>query len=537
MKNLFIVILFFAFISSNIFAQDKIELKGTVSFVTSNNVYIKFSSTKSIAIGDTLQISNKTAPCLIVKNKSSISCVCSKIGNCDIKKDDEVIHKKSNNAREKIKKEKNVNNKSNIFEEIDDEEDKKGKNSIYKQKIRGRISASSYSNISGQGDDRHRLMYRFSLNADHINNSKFSFESYLNYRQYINSGENSTPKEDLFRVYNLALKYDINPSFSVAVGRKINNKISSIGDIDGLQLEKYFGAYYVGIVSGFRPDIYNYGFNPDLFEYGAYAGWKSDFKNFYSQTTIGLLEQRNGSEIDRRYTYFQHSSTIMKKLRLFSSIELDIFSKVNGIESFEPRLTNLYVSASYRFNRKISLTLSYDSRKRVFYYETYQTEIEQLLDDDLARQGIRMRINVKPIKHLYTGVSYSKRFQSDLLNKSDNIYAYASLSRIPVVEGRFSVNANYNLSNYLESKILTLRHSRTLIKKKLNADFYYRIVRYNYNSTDISFDQNYYGANFSYYITRKLSFSIFGELSDSNLEENYRINLKLTKRFNSKRKK
>jgi len=107
MKQRFIFILFFVIVSSIIYAQDTGEIiKGKVSFVTSKNIYVKFSSTKSINIGDTLRISNKTNPCLIVKNKSSISCVCSKIGDCDIKKDDEVIFKNSNNIVEKIKEER-----------------------------------------------------------------------------------------------------------------------------------------------------------------------------------------------------------------------------------------------------------------------------------------------------------------------------------------------------------------------------------------------------------------------------------------------
>ncbi len=535
MKQSFIFILFFLIVSSIIYGQDSDEIiKGKVSFVTSKNIYVKFNSTKSINIGDTLQISNKTTPCLIVKNKSSISCVCSKIGDCDVKKDDEVIYKNSNKV-EKIKKEKQVVN--NEDDDIIVIEDKEKKQSLYKQNIKGRISASSYSNISGDGNDRHRLMYRFSLNADHINNSKFSIESYLNYRQYLNSEESKPTKENIFKVYNLALRYDIDPSFSVVIGRKINNKISSVGAIDGLQVEKYFGAYYIGLISGFRPDIFDYSFNSDLFEYGAYIGWKSDNKSLYSQTTMGLLEQRNGSEIDRRYTYFQHSSTIMKKLNIFSSIELDIYSKVNGVESNDIRLTNFYLSASYRFSRKFDFTLSYDSRKKIFYYETYQTEIEQLLNDDLARQGLRMRINVKPIKQVNTGLSYSKRFQRDELNKSDNIYGYISLSRIPIIEGRFSINVNYNLSNYLESKILSLRYSRILIKKKLYADFYFRIVNYNYLNRNMTNEQNYYGVNFSYNISRKLKFAIFGELSNSELKENYRINIKIIKRFNSQRKK
>ena len=93
------------------------------------------------------------------------------------------------------------------------------------------MSAASYSTLSSLREDRHRIMYRFSLNADHLFESKFSLETYLVYRQYLNSGTSN--RKNIFNLYNLAVRYDIDPSLSVVFGRKINNKISSVGAIDG----------------------------------------------------------------------------------------------------------------------------------------------------------------------------------------------------------------------------------------------------------------------------------------------------------------
>lgn len=538
MKYKFIFISFFIITSSNIFGQEKDQLiNGKVSFVTSKNIYVKFDDTKHIKVGDTLKFLNQKNPCLLVSNKSSNSVVCSKINDCDIKKGDEVYYNYS------------INNKKSeiaivLTEEIEKDKDSldvvdvKEKDSRYLQEIKGRISVASYSTLSSVRDDRHRVLYRFSLNADHINNSKFSFETYLTYRQYFNTEENDNlSKRNRFNVYNLALIYNVDPTFSIVVGRKINNKISSIGAIDGLQVEKYFGKNYIGAIIGFRPDIFDYSFNSDLLEYGGYFGRETNNVNFYSQTTLGVIEQRNDGEIDRRYTYFQHSSTVFKKLNLFSSLELDLYNKVGDTVNNEVRLTNLYTSARYRFSRKIDLTLSYDSRKRILYYETFKTEIERLLDDDIARQGLRVRLNVKPIKYLTTGISYSKRFQSDNQNKSDNIYGYISYSKIPAIGGGISVNYNMNTSNYLESNILSIRYSRYLFKNKLNTAFYFRNADFNYFNSNIGNNkQNYYGTNLSYNINRKLMFSLSGEYSNSDLEDNYRVYAKLVKRIYYKRK-
>lgn len=531
----------FVFLCLNVSGQESRKLiKGQVSFITSNNIYVKFDNTSTINVGDTLQVSDKNIGCLLVKNKSSSSVVCSIINNCEINKGDEVFVRNFNIKKE-ISKDKLESKKITIIKDIAVKKEDKKKEFQYKERIKGRISASGYSTLSNIREDRHRVMSRFSIYADHIANSKFSFESYLSYRQNINTEKTTNPvKNEFFRVYGLSARFDAHPTLSFVVGRKINPKISSLGAIDGLQVEKHIGKNYIGAIAGFRPDIFDYNFNSDLFEYGGYIGRRSDQENFFSETTLGFLEQRNAGEIDRRYTYFQHSSTIFKKLYLFSTLELDIYNRVNGLTSNDIRLTNLFASARYRFNRYFNATLSFDSRKRILYYETFQTEIERLLDDDIARQGIRIRINGRPTDNVNAGFSYSKRFQSDDQNKSDNIYLYLGLSKIPGIGGRVSVNYNVNSSNYLQSNVLSLRHSRTLIKNKLNADFYYRLVNYIYlnsNTFNTTLNQNYYGVNLSLYITRKLMLSVSGEYSNTDQENNYRIYTKLVKRFNSKRKK
>lgn len=212
-------------------------------------------------------------------------------------------------------------------------------------------------------------------------------------------------------------------------------------------------------------------------------------------------------------------------------MELDLFSKLNGVVSNEIRLTNLYVSARYRFSRKFNMMLSYDSRKRILYYETFQTEIERFLDDDIARQGLRTRINFRPFKNIFAGASYSKRFQSNSENKSDNIYGYLTLSRIPNIGGRVTVSYNRNESNYLKSNIGSLRYYRGFFDGRLNTTIYYRFVHYDYVNSLDPISQHYMGTDLSYNFTRKLLFSISGEFTTYNEENNYRIFTRLIQRF------
>jgi hypothetical protein len=538
MNYKYFFILFFGTICTIVYGQDETQiLQGKVTFVTSKNIYVKFESTKMIKVGDTLQTLDKIK-CLLVSHKSSSSVVCAKINDCDISKDTAVVFDYVS-VVEEITAEKET-----IGEEIDisyndsiQAIEKKSMKTSYNENIKARLSASSYSAFSSNRDDNHRLMSRFSLNADHINHSKLSVDTYLNYRNYLSSGGTNSLKKNVLKVYNFALIYDVDSTLSVTVGRKINYKISSLGSIDGIQAEKFLGKNYVGVIAGFRPNINDYGFNANLLQYGVFVGRLTDSRNLRSQTTLGIAEQKNHNEVDRRFTYFQHSSTIFKKLNLFSTAELDIFNKANDSINNGPRLTNLYVSARYRFNKTVNMALSYDSRKQIIYYKTYETDIEELLDEDIARQGIRARLNIRPSKKMFTGFSYSKRFQSDNQNKSENMYGYVSYSKLPSIGGRISLTYNMNASNYLDSKIASLRYATAFMEDRLNADFYYRIVNYVYKSDIPNFSQNYFGAHFSYYLDRSLIVSLSGEYSTYESVNNYRINAQIIKRFYRQRKK
>ena len=478
--------------------EQETVLHGSISFVTSNNIYVRFDDTSSISIGDSLRIDGHLGKaCLLVNSKSSTSCVCRTLEDCEIERGSKVIFFLPIRSTEAVVK-------GSAPSALQDTVELEEPDLIYPQEIRARISASTYSTVSNDREDRHRLMSRLSIDANHINDSKFSADVYLNFRQIFDEAGSSLQKNTLLRVFNFAVSYEATPTLDITLGRNINPKISSLGAIDGLQAEKQLGQSYVGIMVGSRPDIFNFGYNPDLLEYGAYYGLNTNSNNAYSQSTLGLIEQRGNGDIDRRYAYLQHSSTLFKKLNFFTSAEMDLFSKVNYTTLNELRLTSLYASLRYRISNAVNVMASYDTRKRIIYYETYRSDIEQLLDDDLARQGIRGRINFRPIKNVYTGFSYSRRFQSDQQNRSDNIYGYLTLSRTPFVDGRTSLSYNRNESNYLLSNIASIRYSRSFMRNRLNTDLYYRFVQYDYTNINDNLLQHFVGADMAYNINRTL---------------------------------
>jgi len=105
---------------------------------------------------------------------------------------------------------------------------------------------------------------------------------------------------------------------------------------------------------------------------------------------------------------------------------------------------------------------------------------------------------------------------------------------MPGIGGRLSFNYNLNKSNYLESQIMAARHSRSLVRGKLDLDMYYRHVSYNYFNTETQFKQYYIGAGLSWNVSRDLAFNLLVEQSQVGDRQRYRVNTKLIKRFRSK---
>lgn len=539
----FLPILLLAFSVLPLFGQDgTVLVQGTVSYVSSQNVYVKFATTEGIAKGDTLfsQKDSMLTACLVVKDKSSTSCVCSSlleekvaVGTAFLAR----VAKKE--APKKAEKERKNDTRKTAPDSlagpapmvISPELEEKAGEVNFKQKIRGRISATSYSNFY-KGDETHRMRYVFTMQGNNIKNSRFSTDNYISFRHTV--GEWSEVKNNLsdaLKVYSLAVKYDIDKTSSISLGRKINQRISSMGAIDGLQVEKGLGKFLVGGILGSRPNYADYGVDFNLLQAGAYVGYDTnkDFKT--SQTTLAVIEQRNGGATDRRFMYFQHSNTLLKSLSVFGSMEVDLFENIHSESKTKASLTNMYLSLRQKISKKTSLSVSYDNRKNIIYYESYKSYIDQLIDDE-TRQGLRANLNYRPFKWVTWGVNASWRFQKSDLNLSKNLNSYLNFSRIPWIRANASLTANFLQTKYLNSRMFGLRLTKEIIPGKFSSDAYFRMVNYQYTTSNLTVKQKIVGWDFSFNLTRKLGFHLYYEGTfDKKSATFQRVNVKLIQRF------
>ena len=533
-----VFILFFSGLSLQ--AQTVAKAKeGTVSFITSQSVYVKFPSTENISVGDTLfsiQDAGKL-PVLVVKDLSSISCVCTSISSKKLAVEDKV------STQYKIirsKKSGEVVSKPVILPDVaavDTTQAKKELPKELKQKISGRISVSSYSNFSSVSDLSQRMQYTFSMNARNIGNSKLSGEAYISFAHKINEWD--VVKANIYnglKIYSLAFNYSINKNNTVWIGRKVNPLLSSAGAIDGVQYETKFKSFTAGAFAGTRPDYMNYSFNAKLLQYGGYLSHDYSTSKGNMQSSMAFIEQKNNGFIDRRFAYFQHSNSLLTNLYLFGSAEFDLYKKVMNTQDStytqdnKPSLSNVYVSLRYRVVKQMSLSLSYSTRQNIIYYETYKTIIDQLLA--MANtQGYTFQVNYRPVKSISIGANAGYRFSKLDPRPSKNLYSYITYSNVPLINACATISATIMETTYVSGIIYSAGLTRDLIPGKLYGGLDYRYVKYKFLNSELPLVQNMGEMNLTWMVAKKFSLSMNYEGTFEKGRNYDRVYVNLTKRF------
>jgi hypothetical protein len=522
-------------------------MEGKVSYVTSQNVYVKFQSTANISEGDTLwsKETDRLAPAMIVRSISSISVVCTPLTERKWAVSDQLYSRGKGAPAKPAETPVTVTEPTVIppVAKMDTAQVPMVQPKKRTQLITGRVSVSSYSNFSNQTSNTQRMRYSFSLNALNIADTKLSGEAYIDFVHRWDQW--SEIKADVFnglKIYCLDLNYEFNKSNKIWLGRKINPRISNMGAIDGLQYELKLHAFTIGLVGGFRPDYKDYGFDASLLQYGAYVGHDYANKNGSMQTTLAFVEQMNQGKTDRRFAYLQHSNALVKNLYFFGSVEVGLYQKVmNPVDSVQkdttykkestPTLSNLYLSLRYRPIRQLSLGISYSALKNIIYYETYPQNILQRLLDVATIQGFMLQVSAQPVKYLSIGVNVGYRDSKNDPRPTKNFYGYVTYSRIPALDISATVSATILTTGYVSGNIYSVELSRDLLKGKLFLGLNYRYVDYRFVSDQGSDVQNVGEFNLTWRILKKTSCSFYYEGTFDKISSFNRLYINLTQRF------
>lgn len=538
MKTKLTLLLFYSFVFGAMGQTTSKNVPGKVSYVSTQNVYVKFENTDGIHEGDTLFIEKNGVliPAMKVNNKSSISCVGTPINGLLLTLSTDLISKQQLRVRpDKIR---DNEAKTQIALAVNDEAINaailKAKNDSLKQHITGRVSLSSYGEHSSDYLSSQRFRYSFNLNAEHIDDTKLSAEVNMTFTNtYVPQHNIELPykiitdptgvkpdsvafadstiqgkwKNKNFYIYSLALTYDLTKTSTVSIGRKLNINLANIGAVDGVQYTKRFDHISLGAVVGTRPDFYDYSFNSKLFQYGAFVGHNIDKEKYNEQTTLAFFNQTNSGKTDRRFAYLQHHSSFNRKIDLFCSFETDFYTLENNQPKSIFDLTSTFVSLNYQPWNRLSLGLSYDARKNVYYYESFRNKADSIYDKE-TRQGLRFNFNYRPLRYLYWGGNVGYRFKqkSDSI-ASINAYTYLNYSDVPLIHASFNVNATLLKTNNLNGTIYGASLSRDLFWDKLYAEIGYRMVDYQFKQSDSTLHQDIFDLSLSYMFSKRLILS------------------------------
>jgi len=538
----FLSLIFIAF-SVATFAQNTNGVSsGNISYITSQNVYVQFVNTDGIQIGDTLYTSNNNAfqSALVVKNLSSISCVCNPINGFVASVSNQIFAKKKSESApievlaQQSKEAVSVNDAAVLAA-------KKGTENKKYSKYDGRISLSTYLNNTSDTTLNSAFRLNLSFNAAHISNSAFSAECYMSvtkksiFRPFTSTIDSTTTQNYLIdqsldvKIYNLSVKYDLPDSMYLTFGRKINPNLANIGAVDGFQFEKFGKRISYGAVIGSRPDTYTYSINPGLLQYGAYIGHQQKIMNGYMQSSVAFFNQMNNLRTDRSFMYLQHSNSLLKNLDFFGSAEIDLFGIQNNKPATTISLTSVYASLQWRALKNLSLSMSYDARKNIYYYETYKNYIDSVLDKE-TRQGLRFQAMYRPLKFLTWGGNAGIRFATPTSNGSTNGYTYLTVSQLPF-ETTLTVDVTALKTNYLSGMIYGASVSKDFLDGNIFTQLTYRNVNYN-TITNTAIPQNIAGISLSWRITKNLLLWLDYEAT-FNPDNNYqgRAFINLSQRF------
>lgn len=515
----------------------QIVKEGKVGYTSSQMVYVNFDNTTGISESDTLfvKVKNKNLPALVVKYLSSSSAACEKLTNEEFKSGGLVYASINDNQSTTLENvplnsTAQTNEIKPLVKEI--KQEYKSAKEI-EAKINGRYSIQSYSNFNNISDkgDYQRWRHSFRFGVQNIGGSGLSFSTYSIFAYKADEWKTISSKLGrALKVYDLNLNYRFDESTQLWFGRYLNRKISNISIVDGLQFEKAFSFLTFGLIAGSRPNFTDFGLNTKLFEYGIYLNRIDSLGKAIMENTFSIFQQTNNSKVDRRFAYLQHTNNIITNTNLFASAEVDLYKRELGIGKSDFSLTSLYLSARYAPVREFSLNVSYDARKNVYYYETFKSLSDSVLENE-TRQGFRIRTVLRPFNNLVIGLQYGYRDSKSDLKPSKNYGGNISYSMIPIIQSSFGLNYNRLISNYVDGNVYSITLNKSLSEIRSDLSISFRKTDYSFALGNTKFDEKAFIFDFTTSLLNPISLSMSYEGAFESTRSYGRILFDITMRF------
>ncbi len=535
-KIIFFLCLFFF----NVQAQEN-KIEGKITYQNANHIYVRFSSTAGIEVGDSLHCSadGTQPPCLTVLQRSSTSCVCTSIGQQSFQLNQAIFFSKKQAKISTPPAVRSIDTASSPTSHSDSTQtltkiDSNNAKTLLKESYLGRLSISFSGDLNQPFNSKYsglRISNSFSIN--HIKNSNLSFDSYLTYRHRYGIDLLNKTVFDETQIYSLFFNYKLPYQLQLNLGRKNNIAISSIGPVDGLQIDHRWNHFSYGILLGSRPDHINFSYNINYFQWGSYISFQKP--GFDRQFSVAWMQQNNHGKTDRRFAYGQWTDQLFKSLYAFASVEIDMYSKWNDTISYKPRLTSLYANLRYRINSHWTAQCSYDNRRNIILYETYNTILDQLIAQE-TRQGLRLNLSYRAKKYWSVNSTAFLRYQANRL-VSRNVLLLFNVSNISTQKINLSFQANQLNTEFISGTIFGLRVNKDFLQGKLNGEVQYRWMNSQYSYAENNSRQDIVNMTLSIILPSKRMIFINHEANWNDYVHSQRYFITFNQRFSSKKQK
>jgi hypothetical protein len=334
---------------------------------------------------------------------------------------------------------------------------------------------------SGRLSLKIRNLWREGLNFDVRFRSRQELRSYRLERPDVRVWSN--------RLYTLLLSYDLpGAPWQWQTGRIVSNRLSGLGVIDGLVLERRLWRNgSLGFIGGAAPKWYYGSFTPSFRKTGVFASLHSGESVLRQwESTWAFAGEYNGTLISREFFYIQNQIRLDRVL-IYQSTDLD-WNRNWRLERAGRRLslTSLYMNADVKVSKWLNAGFSYDDRRQVLTLE--QRSLADSLLDAALRVGMRgrMRIQLPEGMSIFADAglrdeagqkrrsrSWSGGFsKTGLFWRSTSINAYSTSFSNTQITGRYesvrlnqtirgihSVSAGYSHSLYEMKSMAIARHT------------------------------------------------------------------------------
>ena len=208
------------------------------------------------------------------------------------------------------------------------------------------------------------------------------------------------------KVYDMTLGLD-DPRrwYGFSAGRISSAFVGGLGLVDGVQAFGRAGNLTVGVLGGFQPDYRTSGFDTHAQKLASFANYAwGDGQSSRGSSTIAYGRQLFEQKLDRDFLYLQNTTACGSSLFLYQSTEIDLHAREGDTQRSAFALTNTFLTLSYQPLAWMTANLSYDASRPIEFLESEKSIADSLLDRAL-RQGVRGSLYFRlPLNIMFSGL-------------------------------------------------------------------------------------------------------------------------------------